>query len=60
MTTSDRIDRKQRQVKATKRNGRAWAKLLVRPGTLKFLVSLGLQVTRVVWMICKIIKFLRE
>ena len=57
METLDRDDRKWRRVK---QNRRKWAKALMRPQTWKVVVAVGVGITRVIWVLYKIIHFMRE
>lgn len=58
MEASDHDDRKWRRAKPKKR--RSWAKALLRPQTWKTIVAVGMWITRVIWLLYKIIDFMRE
>ncbi len=58
METSKHIDRERRRSKA--RSKGSWMKVLVRPSTIKLLMAIGQLITRVVWLILVVMKYLRE
>ena len=58
MTPSANSDRERRRTKVKKWEG--WAKRLVNPRTLRSVIAVGVLVTRVLWLIYRIINFWRE
>jgi hypothetical protein len=58
METSKHVDRERRRTKP--KTWKSWAKALVNPKTVKFLVILGKLLTRVVWLFYIITRYLRE
>ena len=58
METSKHNDRERRRTKLSTRS--IWAKALLRPKTVTFLVAVGKFITNVVWLYYLIIKVLRE